>query len=147
MTGHILPLSLRFLWVFLAATIGVALLTGLIGLGNAGTSLIPFWAAAMDIGTRFHHRTGQRPTSGEAWQLAGLCTLVACLISAPFVYLVLAADPGGAFSPGLLLGVAAGLAGVMFLLARVFVWLGGRNAAKVAEKKAQKEARDAVAHF
>ena len=45
------------------------------------------------------------------------------------------------------MGVAAGLAGFMFLIARVFVWLGGRNAAKVAEKKAQKEARDAVQQF
>lgn len=147
MSGHIIPLSLRFLWVFLAATIAVSLLTGLIGFGNAGTALVPFWAAAMDIGTRWHHRTGQRPTSRQAWKLAGLCTGVACLISAPFVYLVLAADPGGAFAPGLLLGVAAGLAGFMFLIARVFVWLGGRNAAKVAEKKAQKEARDAVQQF
>lgn len=147
MKGHILPLSLRFAWMFLALTIGLALLAGLTGLGGAGTASIPFWAAALDGGMRFHHRAGRRPTSGEAWRLAGLYTGVAMLISAPFVYLVLAADPADTFKPSLLLGIIAGFGAFMLLLGRVFVWLGGRNAEKAAEKKAIKAGKAAVQHF
>lgn len=147
MSGNIIPLSLRFLWMFLVLTIGLALFAGLLGISSAATSFIPFWMAAMDGGTRFHHRTGRRPASGEAWQLAGLYTAIAFIITAPLVYLILRAAPDMGAGVGLFTAIVAGLVAFMLLIGRVFVWLGGRNAAKVAEKKAQKEARDAVKQF
>ncbi|MEM9710013.1 MAG: ABZJ_00895 family protein [Pseudomonadota bacterium] len=149
MNGLLLPLSLRFLWMFLALTIGLGLLTSILGISNAGTSLIPFWAAALDLGTRFHHRTDRRPNSGEAWTLAGMCTFVAVAISAPFVYLYFAGDPDGLpeGATRILSAVVIVLIAVLFLLARAFVWLGGRSAMKAAEKKAAKEADEAVQRF
>lgn len=125
-------LALRFLWVFLAATIAVGAFVIVTGLDTSATSVVPLMAAAMDGGMRMVKKSGRRPTSGEMWILAAVQTIVGIILTVPIMALFFFAAPELAQGlPPIFIMVGVLIVfGINFLLSRVFIWTGVRSGVK-----------------